>query len=421
MKGGDDTTMMKKKRKVIILNRDHTVVRRKKPIRELIKTGKLDKAEWVLIPIMSTSCTYLAVDRDTLLTQQFFTATIRFHLNFRVINGYRKNGESSLEKDEVRYDYYTTTMLATTPEELYQVLYQVGAYRYIQELFSTSDYADEFWYISVEDMEISLYNDRGKVIDHFQFNQHSEESDDVPFLYSRFADLARAMSTHFGLISPEDDMVLQNLYLEYKNGTMMWKQCNTPQDLTSNMRWIGVGNAKSKSFTVLNRDEYDQCLRMGNGAAFMTPISLYDFTNSFLYLPVCNAFSLPKYSFDTSFTDGEDTDAGLAVFEFFGPSIYDTFGFTIYDAEDIILLLDNCKTFLQVYQEGSKIILGECVNRDDIEHLNLEATTFLQITIGLENNRGTPADYNLIIYSDAFEDYIPNIKEVAYILQLESK
>lgn len=413
--------MSKKRRRVIILNRDHTVVRRKKTIRELIQAGKLDKAKWVLIPIMSTSCTYLAVDRDTLLAQQFSTATIRFHLNFRVINGYRKDGKSSLEKDEVRYDYYTTSMTANTPEELYQALYQVGAYRYIQELFSTSDYADEFWYISVEDMEIALYDERGKTIDHFQFSQHSESSEDIPFLYSRFADLARAMSTHFGLIGPEDDMVLHNLYMEHKNGTLMWRQSSTPVDLTSNMRWIGVGNAKSKSFTVLNRDEYDQCLRMGNGAAFMTPISLYDYTNSFFYLPVCHAFSLPKYSFDTSFIDGEDNDSGLAVFEFFGPSVYDTFGFTIYDAEDIILLLDNCKTFMQIYQEGSKIILADYADRDDIENLNLEATVFLQVTIGLENNRGTPADYNLIIYSDAFEDYPPNIKEVAYILQLESK
>ena len=156
-----------KKRKLYLLHHDHTVSSTKKSIAELIANDRLTGVDYVLIPIISTSSTYVAVEGGVFLTQRFSMARVRYHLQFRLINRSSRDGP----REYLKYDYFTTSIDAFSYEELYQALYQVGVFFYNQELFGSTDHVDEYWHISVEDIEVKLYDERMRKIDSIELRQ----------------------------------------------------------------------------------------------------------------------------------------------------------------------------------------------------------------------------------------------------------
>ena len=74
------------KRKLYILQHDHSIIKSKKTVSELIRDGTIDSTtDWVLIPIQNTSATYIAVSGDSILSRQFAYAEIRYHMVFKIV------------------------------------------------------------------------------------------------------------------------------------------------------------------------------------------------------------------------------------------------------------------------------------------------------------------------------------------------
>lgn len=415
---------MSQKRKLILLRRDKSVKFTKKKLAQVIAKGMLSGVEWVLIPIYRTGCSYIAVAADTLLIQQFKMAHIKFHLMYKEIG---RAGHNYNEPEEnTLYDYYVTEMSAYTQEELYQVLYQVGVFRYIQEFYSKSDYVDTFWYMSMDDISVELYDGKGKVFDHFEFRQSTDGCDDVPFNYSRFGELCRMMAHHFGLIGPDDELVLHNISINYneRRGGYTWKVHKEPVQLFSNVAYVGVANAHTKSFTLLTDDEYDQSLRMQNGQLFVVPICLYDYEKEVLPsgMALCHQYNIPKYRFGEWNGGYDPTEDFLdTLYHYYGSAAGEIYGMDFYDAEEMMLLIDNLYFVMQVYTEGAKISGIRDCNLDDIQSLSACSNCVVELIVHLDSPKGNPSDNDLIIVTDYYEDYPPDMKRVSYLLQLEGK
>ena len=74
---------------------------------------------------------------------------------------------------------------------------------------------------------------------------------------------------------------------------------------------------------------------------------------------------------------------------------------------------------MSIYHEGLKVEMAVVKDTDDIGQFHHLATVLFNFVCDIESNKGNPTDLNFIIYSDPFEDYPPNIKEVSTVLQLE--
>ena len=389
----------------------------KKTIAELIHSGEMAALDYILIPIWKTSATYVAVDRDIFLTGQFSRGVIRYHLQYRLIDRSLKNNPMEYTK----YDYYPTFIDVTTYEELYQAIYQVGVFFYNQELFGYTDRIDSYWHISVEDIEVTLWNADNKVMDHIEQRQLSHQDMDVPFHYERFNELVEKLYEHFGIFGAHEGALADSYYLRfYQEGDHReWKITKTPVELLANITHVGRYNPSSRGFVILKRDEYDAALRLQNGFAYISPIYLWDESNPYDCLPIAHYFNLPKYRIGP--WNGEEDieqDPGFVIFETLGPFVYDTFAISLFDPDDIIAYLDHSQYFMSIYHEGIKVMMADSADEDNLAMFHDMGTVLYQLVTELDSSEMVPSENNFIIYSDPFEDYPPSIKEVTYLLQL---
>lgn len=171
---------------------------------------------------------------------------------------------------------------------------------------------------------------------------------------------------------------------------------------------------------MLPMKDYDQLLRLHTGYAYITPIYVWDERDPEPCLPIAHFYNLPKYSIGR--WNGEEDimhDPGFAIFEALGPFVYDTFLVSLFETDEIISYLDHAKFFMSIYHEGLKVEMAVVKDTDDIGQFHHLATVLFNFVCDIESNKGNPTDLNFIIYSDPFEDYPPNIKEVSTVLQLE--
>ena len=407
-----------KKRKLYLLHHDHTVSSTKKSIAELIANDRLTGVDYVLIPIISTSSTYVAVEGGVFLTQRFSMARVRYHLQFRLINRSSRDGP----REYLKYDYFTTSIDAFSYEELYQALYQVGVFFYNQELFGSTDHVDEYWHISVEDIEVKLYDERMRKIDSIELRQDNLYDNDVPFNYICFSELVERLFNHFGIYGATYLLPGKTSYLVFyqKGEELIWKFTNRRVDLVKTVKMVAPFNVSSRGFTMLPMKDYDQLLRLHTGYAYITPIYVWDEKDPEPCLPIAHFYNLPKYSIGR--WNGEEDimhDPGFAIFEALGPFVYDTFLVNLFETDEIISYLDHAKFFMSIYHEGLKVEMAVVKDTDDVGQFHHLATVLFNFVCDIESNKGNPTDLNFIIYSDPFEDYPPNIKEVATVLQLE--
>lgn len=406
-----------KKRKTYLLNQNHDVIKSKSTIAQLKREGALDRTEWVLIPVQNTSATYIAVDATTILSQDFDYADVRFHMKMKDLYRADKNNPTEI----TLYDYYTTTLHANTIEELYNALYNVMVFRYIKELFGDTDSVDTFWFIDVADMEISMYKNR-KRVKHF-YVEAEKSADEVPFEYSATDEMSARIASYFGLKNADSWITMPNIYFKKTKDALKWYETNKPVDLFSDIHSILESNPFAKSYVMLRTDAYDAALRMHNAMLYVTPVAIsFEDKIDYEVLPIAAAYGLEKYDFRADGVSGCDSeDAAMPIYHDYGSGggIPEIFSFDIKDESGIMFMLDNLTYIMQVYLEGIKVWMAGVEETDDLQRFKDRSTLVVNMIIDLESPKCHPSDNQLIIYTDPYEDYPPNLTEVCYLLELQ--
>lgn len=413
------------KRKIILLEKNHEVRFSKKSIRHLIAKDKLSTTRWVLIPVQETSATYIGVDASKITERPFTTAMIRYHLRFkRGMKVPPENAELSENGVSVAYDYMTTTIAATSVEELYQAIYNMMVLKYIRTLTDGANDTDESWFMDMEDISVTFLDKDDNTIDQFQVRHRDYAKKGNDFQASN--KVYWEICDYFGLYYPaakwSTDTLLwetcANLTFEMRTDKLVWVEHRGTIQLFQRVKYIGIMSADTRAFIILTDKEYDQIPRIHDAAVFVTPITLYESTNPYPYLPICSMYGMPKYEFYPDIANNSMDDSGPdMLYNDFASRVYDILTFYIYGCEDTAIFLDNIFYLLQVLFEGCKIWTASCAGRDDIENMGTDCTVYLNIAIEMVED--SPAECSLTIHTDVFEDYLPNIKEVAYLLQLE--
>lgn len=415
------------KRRLILLNKDRTVSMSKKTVEELRAKGKLNGVKWVLIPIQCTSSTYIAVSSDTILTQIFDHANIRFHLqlgyNTFSFDPYDDNRDSN-----VLYDYNTVTMNVETIEELYNALYNAMGYRFCRECAGVMEHPDyAAWYIGVLDMEVVQYKN-GKIVDSF-YVESEKNAADIPFDLRLDDVVCDTITSHFGLYASIDNRIAPTLAIRSYKGILQWEVTTSNVKMVSNLTHILIGVAFSSSFVVLTAKEYDSALIMNSLSSYISPIALdaLSATEAKRYLAIAHTYDIPKYTFENvkvgntmMYNCSEDFTESL--FTDFTGSIPEIFSYDIYDPQDIIVYLEHLPFLLKMHHEGMKATLAAELNKDIME-MHMKCTVFVHMQVCLEFHPNHPSSSNSLLhmFTDAFEDSIPNIEEVCYLLHLLEK
>lgn len=420
-----DGIFSKEKRKIILLEKNHDVIFSKKGIRHLVAKNKLTTTRWVLIPIQETSATYIGVDASKILERPFTTAVIRYHLQYKRGMKVIPDGAQLTEDGvSIAYDYLTTTIAATTVEELYQAIYNMMVLKYIRTLTDGSNDSDESWFMDVEDISVSFLDKENQLIDKFQVRHRDYFKKGTDFHASN--QVYWEICEYFGLFLPanrwkNDDIIWEtcsNLTFEIKGDRLVWVEHRGNITLFQRIKYVGIMSADTRSFILLTDKEYDQIPRIHDAAVFVTPITLYESTHSYTYLPICSTYGMPKYEFYPDIANNSLEDSGPdMLYNDFASRVYDILTFYIYGCEDTAIFLDNVFYVLQVLFEGCKIWTASCAGRDDIENMSTECTVYLNISIEMVED--SPAECSLTIHTDVYEDYLPNLKEVTYLLQLQ--
>lgn len=427
---------MAKSRKIYVLQHDRTVISHRKSIKTLIETAVInDQTEWVLIPIQESSATYIAVSGDTILQNRFATADIRYHMRLKMLDSISAKEDGLTE--EILKDYYTTTITATSVEELYNAIHNLLFFYYVREVIATSDLLDYYWFMEVADVEITLRDGLGKKIKHFLLEDKSYDDDcpfnyTVSFSYEKGEQLLTKIAKTFGLIYPTSILSTPNLYFKEEGKRIVWGEYHTKIDLYSTISRILCTNPYTKSLIMLKMKEMDALLKVHAATMYIQPIDLYDFRHDAIYdrLPIAHDFNLPKYELaEIDDMSNDEEHKGYIVQEHYGPMVLEVFSFDIYDPEDYAYVVDNIGLWMQVYHEGASAYSSALRNvgsrEEDPEKLDAihRATTTVFATIigDINDIRGTPAESQIVIYTDIYEDEKPNIKETCAILAAQEK
>ena len=415
---------MAKHRKLYILQRDHSVRKSKKDIKTLLSTGVIDdQTEWVLIPIPDTSSTYIAVNGSAILMNTFNYGVIRYRM---VLKALRMGMRSYGLEESIYHQYYTVEYPFDTVEELYYGIFNLLYFHYVKNLIGTSDSTDDQWLIEVPDVIIKM-TENGKEREALRFitTEEEEKLDAIPFDCRVSDELVLKLANTFGLIEPDSLISSPNIVFFQMEEGERWDLYKTKIDMYSRMKRMGVTNPFSKSIVLLSREEMDHLLMVGTAVSYTSPICLTDFKESDRreMLSVANYFNMPKYDFQRPWYGDENIaeDIGSQAFEFFGPMVLEVFAFNFYGPEDISFFVDTLAYFLNVYREETDQMSSPCNNEGEIEYKAHSGTVLLQFVADVNDIRGTPSDENIVIYTDPYEDELPNIQEFCKILQLRDQ
>lgn len=436
-----------KKNRLYLLKRDHTVCTTKKTIAEMRRDHELEKYQWILIPIQAMSSSYVPVDTRILSTLNFTDAEIRFHMKLKTRaraasvsktrvtdDEFGMMGEcwDTQDEDFVLWDYYTTSVTAQTVEEFYNAIYNILAFSYVKELQGLTDSDDIVW-MDVVDLELTFQRD-GRDTDHVVIRSE-QGSEDVPFDCDVSDHMCASLVERFGIgLRPSQcNMGMPNLYFKSANDRTEWVATTSPIDLTRDVTTILVGNYAARSYVMLKAWEYDQLLRMQNGMMYISPIDMrYQDDFDYDMLAVAAYYKLLKYELRMWGGD-EDLyeEPGTRVYHDY-ESMCDITNIQVLDTDDIIALVEHLDFVFKVFHESISVMIScerraneRCANDDDLfmpaqnsMDPHLHSTVFANLVIDITKGRESPTeDTQLVIYTDCYEDRLPNLQEMAYILK----
>lgn len=402
-------------KRIILLQKDESVVTTKKTIQKLWSTGALNKSKWVLIPIASTLCSYIAVDGDSFIGRPIAAASVRYHMQLmRVLYS---RGETPETK--VVYDYYPTAIECQSVEELYNVLVQVGIFRYWQAANGSGDYLDEMWYLAVTEIEVTSYDDSGKVID--KFHSMMKVDRNVPFEYDIYGELWKNICIHYSLMDYDTENFMQNLVISGSKGEYHWYLHRIPLQHYDNVDYVGIGCAYTKTFTLLSVKDYITAMDIQSVNFFIMPLNLIGYEQQLPeLLTPAHALDIPKYSFSRSSAD-DYSDILTELEHQFGGSIHEIFSFTIYDPDDVVLALEFSQFNLRIYHEGIKSYQCSMRDANDVDACALSTTVLAEYILNLEFGETYPTDQScqMSIVTDVYEDNVIRLDEILYLIHLK--
>jgi hypothetical protein len=235
---------------------------------------------------------------------------------------------------------------------------------------------------------------------------------------------------------------MPNLYFRKVEDGMRWYERNGPVEIFSNISMVCAADYITKSYAICKADDYDQLARMKNASLYLTPIDL-SYTDEFdpELLSIAAFYKLPKYNIG-EWNGNEDTYAepGTQVFHDLGSACIDVVNIEALDVNDIIHMIDSLGFILKVFHEGTAmhIVTNSETTAEKYDHLedqdlfmptknytkdpHLMSTVLANLVVELDCGRDSPQeDHQLIIYTDIFEDEMPKLKEVAYLLRLDDQ
>lgn len=401
---------MAKKPKLILLKTNGSFQKTKKSIAQLLLEDG-DDIEWVLIPILNTSCTYIAVDWCHILRYPAERIYIKYHLKY----GQWMRRDVC---DPIIYDYYTTSLTLTSLEELYQLIYTMGAYHYVASLPDDSSWngSDYYWYIMMSDISIDLCDHDDHSLFNFEYHMDMSLLQDSPFDVLQAEKLCRLLRKNFGLYGTNSNMVMDTLVITEGKNDLKWSFTNGPCELSMDVTHVGVPNPICKSFTLMKARDYDLALQFGMGYLVLIPLCFSEpMEESNLHISedlALNQFTITKDKFFD--------EAYGSLYAKYQDAIFEHFSMSVRDGEDSMLVLDNFFYIMQIYYEGIKLIafLNQDEAKDDTKINGMRDRTSLLLTFVVTVIAATvEGDVNIEVVADVRDDHIPNLKDVCHILR----
>ena len=418
--------MENEKRPLILLYRDKRMERSFKTVAKLCQKGKLDSVEWVLIPILHTSATYIAVSGEIIAThlRAFHSALIRYHMQY--CNDCGVGNDPEEDRVEIVWDYETITIQVSSIEELYNALYQPVVFEYLRSLRPFSDRGEDFWFIHVRDFEVISFDGTGKKIDSFCSSAEVHVGS-VPFPYDDGALVVDELASHFGLIHPNEPRFRGNLvfFKEDKTGRICWKEVKGNIQMYSSVKGIGIGSGAYCSFVVLSDKDYCAALRINTASIYVAPfeVAAQTYQDVLKYLVLTTQYGVPKYVFGQFY----ETDYEMKVepiYHDYGMQVTNVENIDLFDSDDVCIFIEHIYYLLQLMREGCRVHIASNLNSDSLQPFELSGAVLLECHLEL-NTLGEPEmddhyrDFSL--YTDAWQDNLPNIREVCYLIQLAEK
>lgn len=416
-------------KKLFLLFQNHYVKKAKLTLQSVIDKYKGSKLEYVLLPIPGTGCTYLPIQFEALQTLDFASAMFRYHMTLSMTS--RRYAHDDVV--EPKYDYFTTRLIATSLEEFYYALHNIMAFRYMKALSHSSE-EDSYWFIDIADLDIEIVDRLGNSVGR-ELIQQSVLDDTVPFHIAALDDICKICAAKYGIgldCEMTDAVFTGHFCLNDDGDVRTWVYQKRPIELFSRVSVVGVINLYTGAISLIRDDDYDAALRIGESSLYLTPISLglgAEHVTSHLR-QISAYYGLDKYSFIRS-NDADDEYQENRVFHDWADCILDCFTYVFYDIDDVLNALEYLPWVFQVYREAATHHLYTTViNEDEITSEDQEAlmlkkyrdqvTVLADFRITISTSSSAPTEDDMLkIVTDSYQDYLPNAKEVSYLLKIQ--
>lgn len=403
-------------KKTRLLYRDHRRTKTKQPLQRLILSGEMSKVEYVLLPVPGFSSVYMGVDGCFLEAFPFHHAEIRYRM-MAISSDLEATRVYSEPSDiDMIHEYCTIPLRASTVEDFYYQLHGLFQIDYIQELMFTDYDCGRNCFMSLEDLEIYVYD----TPDHemLRFERYATYEQKVLNMEEVGRDLRRA----FGIIGASDYKYPTFLY-EDRDGFPTWRMVYGNFDLTSSIERVAFGSIHTNgTYIEIKDDEYDQLLRCQS--AYLQ-ISWYDFNTEQSpklevdaeSLALTSVYEIDRFAFNSG--DGPAHDECVELAEGAGTYMLVTIGTSAYDFDEIAFLIEYLPAILRTHHELISAMTADPVESltPEIQHHNTSVVSEMRIEVGERH----PASTQLRIITDVWQAHQPNLKQVCYLLGLQEK
>lgn len=401
-------------RKTYVLYSDGSVVKTKMSIQKMRTNGILKAAKAILIPIQSTSSTYVAVDPIFLDTTEFTRADVSYHMK-------SFSGERSIEsKDEWMSaldpvkDYYTITLCASTWEEFYQLLQNIFVFNFLQtSLEQTMDDYMNVTYIDIRDISIKIFNKKAMSLEYtFLYDVDAEQH---PSGMSGNEIITPEILKRFGYIQTNSAETAPHILMRKQGERLVYEYETRTFALTSNFHRIGVPCEIASTYSLMSLGEFNQFLRIQSGVTAIAVIDNYPANgqvapeqSDYDFIRVTGYYEVPRFGFDR---DLGESVPGLDM-------VSQVYTMEHFSKEDILTIIEYIGPLQKIIVECEKGICHNEYGKEKMDNfIDVAVTLFTEVQMDIDGE--TPNDTTLTIATDPYQVHQPTIKETLYVLALQ--
>lgn len=373
--------------------------------------------------------------------------TIRMHV--QLMCGYHdhSNDNPPWGVDEtLLFDYWTTTLVAKTWEELYHIIHMAMCncmVEYIQQSVvmmqghASTAYHAPIYYFRIEDMSIRSLDGEGRDIgEPFEFSMEAQQYGcgdidedrldgyDPPDEYtSGNAQLCEILADRFGVYHDRVGSGWKWSFRKDEDGNLSWREENRIGNLYSNVEKVIFSSGDTFSpFIMLSDDDYDQLIRIENADLFAIPLiyapeKYMDEKPAYDLLTPTTYFDVPRYEFSDDNDSPQSFQSALAMLDsYMGETIA---SYEYHDSHEIAFLIAYLNDLMETICEACKVECATRLNTNDL--LGLSSWCTVMINVILEVSESTPSTKYLHIMTDRYQDVPVDVSTVCVILGSEEK